>query len=104
RNGGRAGSRQVIPRDWIEASWRPRTQSIFHDDHYGYGWFLTEMAGQRVSYAWGYGGQMIYVAPSLGLTVIMTSTENHPSARSGHRDRLHGLMRSIVAAMKAEQA
>src|SRR3546814_13260160 len=103
RNGGRAGSRQVIPRDWIEASWRPRTQSIFHDDHYGYGWFLTEMAGQRVSYAWGYGGQMIYVVPSMVLTLVMTSTENHPSARSRHPAKPHSLLRTIEAASQAHQ-
>src|SRR3546814_19655873 len=90
RNGGRAGSRQVIPRDWIEDSWQPRTQSIFHDDHYGYGWFLTEMAEQRVRYAWVYGGQMIYVVPSLGPTWVLTSTETHPPTHPGPPDRLPG--------------
>jgi CubicO group peptidase (beta-lactamase class C family) len=100
RNGGRAGGRQVIPAAWIEQSWQPRTQSIFHDDLYGYGWFLAEMAGQRVVYAWGYGGQMIYIAPGLGLTVVMTSADNQASARTGHRDALHALMRRIVATVK----
>ncbi|GAB4362287.1 MAG: serine hydrolase [Kiloniellaceae bacterium] len=104
RNGGRAGGEQVLSAQWIEASWQPRTQSVFHDDLYGYGWFLTEMAGERVAYAWGYGGQMIYVVPGLDLTVVMTSAEDQPSARSGHRDDLHALMRGIVAAVKAEGA
>ena len=104
RNGGRAGGEQVLSTEWIEASWQPRTQSVFHDDLYGYGWFLTEMSGERVAYAWGYGGQMIYVVPTLEMTVVMTSTENQPSARTGHRDDLHRLMRGIVAAMKAERA
>jgi CubicO group peptidase (beta-lactamase class C family) len=104
RNGGRAGGRQVLPPGWVETAWQPRTQSIFHDDLYGYGWFLAEMAGHRVVYAWGYGGQMIYVVPSLALTVVMTSADNQASARSGHRDDLHGLMRTIVAAVAAGQA
>ncbi|MGF1594750.1 MAG: serine hydrolase domain-containing protein [Kiloniellaceae bacterium] len=99
RNGGRAGGRQVISPEWIEESWRPRTQSVFHDDLYGYGWFIAEMAGQRVNYAWGFGGQMIYVVPGLDLTVVMTSTEDRPSARSGHRNDLHDLMRRIIAAV-----
>jgi CubicO group peptidase (beta-lactamase class C family) len=90
----------VLPADWIEESWQPRTQSVFHDDLYGYGWFLTEMSGERVAYAWGYGGQMIYVAPELALTAVMTSSENRASARTGHRDALHRLMRRIVAAVK----
>ncbi len=104
RNGGRAGGKQVLPPEWIEESWRPRTQSVFHDDLYGYGWFLTEMSGERVAYAWGYGGQMIYVAPGLDLTVVMTSAENRASARTGHRDALHRLMRRIVAAVKIERS
>jgi CubicO group peptidase (beta-lactamase class C family) len=104
RNGGRAGGQEVIPPSWIEASWQPRTRSVFHDDLYGYGWFLTEMRGERVIYAWGYGGQMIYIAPDLGLTVVMTSADDEGSARNGHRDALHDLMRSIVEAVQAGDA
>lgn len=103
RNGGKVGDRQVISEEWIRTSWQPRTRSVFHDDQYGYGWFLTEMADHPVRYAWGYGGQMVYVAPSLGLTVVMTSADDQASARTGHRDALHDLMRDIVAAMKAEE-
>lgn len=99
RNGGRAGGEQVLPPGWVETAWQPRTQSIFHDDFYGYGWFLAEMAGRRVAYAWGFGGQMIYVVPDLGLTVVVTSADDRASARSGHRDDLHQLMRAIVVAV-----
>jgi len=104
RNGGKTGSEQVISREWIETSWQPRTRSVFHDDQYGYGWFLADMEGHRVSYAWGYGGQMIYVVPSLELTVVMTSAEDQPSARNGHRDHLHRLMGDIISLMSAKTA
>jgi len=101
RNGGRAGGRQVIAPEWIDVSWQPRTQSIFHDNLYGYGWFIAEMAGRRVIYAWGYGGQMIYIVPDLAVTVVMTSADDQASARSGHRDALHVLMREIVTTLDA---
>ncbi|HMA13249.1 MAG TPA: serine hydrolase [Kiloniellaceae bacterium] len=104
RNGGRAGGEQVLPPEWIEQSWQPRTQSVFHDDLYGYGWFLGETEGHRVAYAWGYGGQMAYVVPDLALSVVMTSADNRASARSGHRDDLHALLRAIVAAVKNGEA
>jgi CubicO group peptidase (beta-lactamase class C family) len=102
RSGGRAGGEQVLSQAWIAKTWTARTQSVVHDDLYGYGWFLTEMAGHPVRYAWGYGGQMVYVVPDLGLTVVMTSGSDRPSARSGHRDDLHALMRRIVATVQSD--
>jgi CubicO group peptidase (beta-lactamase class C family) len=59
------------------------------------------MAGRRVIYAWGYGGQMIYIVPDLAVTVVMTSADDQASARSGHRDALHALMREIVTTLDA---
>lgn len=97
RKGGRARSgAQVLPAAWVEASWRPRTRSVFNGDGYGYGWFARRIGGQDVRYAWGYGGQMLYVVPALGLTVAMTSDERLPSASSGHRAALHDLLARIV--------
>ncbi|WP_249729709.1 MULTISPECIES: serine hydrolase [unclassified Chelatococcus] len=98
RGRNRAGE-TVISESWVDESWKPRTASRFTGDAYGYGWFLRQMAGQDVRYAWGYGGQMLYVAPALDLTVVMTSDEGNPSARTGYRDQLNGLMRSIIMAV-----
>jgi len=98
RNGGKAqDGTQVLSQKWIDASWTPRTASRFTGDGYGYGWFLREEAGHDVHYGWGFGGQMIYVVPALGLTVAMTSDDSAPSARTGHRDALHALLAAIVA-------
>ncbi|MDI7865157.1 beta-lactamase family protein [Rhizobiaceae bacterium n13] len=91
---------QLVSADWIARSWTPRTNSIFTGDAYGYGWFLRSIGGVQVRYGWGYGGQMLYVVPSLGLTVVMTSDENNPSARTGYRDRLHGILGEIVTAVR----
>jgi CubicO group peptidase (beta-lactamase class C family) len=101
RNGGRAGGEQVLSPEWIEQSWQPRTRSVFSGERYGYGWFLTEMGGYDVAYAWGYGGQMLYIAPELELTVVMTSAEDKPSARTGYRDELHSLMHDIIGVVEA---
>ncbi|WP_086470817.1 serine hydrolase domain-containing protein [Devosia lucknowensis] len=103
RNGGLApdGTR-VISEDWIEQSWSERTNSRFTGDGYGYGWFLREIGGEDVRYAWGYGGQMLYVVPDLNLTVVMTSDENAPSAGNGHRDALHRLLGEIITDVRAD--
>lgn len=102
RNGGKTpDGQQLISPDWIAESWRRRTTSQFSGDGYGYGWFLRSIAGQDVKYAWGYGGQMLYIVPALGLTVVMTSEEAHPSAVTGYRDELHSLLGAIIVAIQA---
>ena len=101
RNGGKAADgTRVVSQDWIEQSWTPRTNSRFSGDGYGYGWFLRTIGGEEVRFGWGYGGQMLYVVPSLGLTVVMTSDENSPSARTGYRDDLHALLGAIIGAVR----
>lgn len=61
------------------------------------------MEGSPVYYAWGFGGQMIYVAPEEKLTVVITSDDNRPSARTGHLRKLHALMGEIVAAARESE-
>ncbi|QFY61393.1 serine hydrolase [Rhizobium grahamii] len=98
RNGGKtADGTQVVPADWIVQSWQHRTNSRFSGDDYGYGWFSREIGGETVHFAWGYGGQMLYIVPTLGVTVVMTSDESGPSARTGYRDALHALLAEIIA-------
>ncbi|WP_117195764.1 serine hydrolase domain-containing protein [Rhizobium terrae] len=102
RNGGRTPEgRQVVSQDWIEQSWTPRTNSRFSGDGYGYGWFLRRIGGEDVKFGWGYGGQMLYIVPSLKLTVVMTSDESGPSARNGYRDDLHSLLGEIIARIRS---
>jgi CubicO group peptidase (beta-lactamase class C family) len=72
RNGGVHEGVRVLPESWVRTSWTARTHDR-HDDGYGYGWFITEAHGHPIYYAWGFGGQMLYVVPSLALTIVVTS-------------------------------
>ncbi|MBU0723489.1 MAG: beta-lactamase family protein [Alphaproteobacteria bacterium] len=101
REGRLADGTQLIPTAWIAESWTLRTHSVFTGDGYGYGWFLRRIGGHEARYAWGYGGQMLYIVPSLALTVVMTSDEATPSGRTGYRAELHGLLEEIIAAVEA---
>jgi CubicO group peptidase (beta-lactamase class C family) len=102
RNGGKTPDGvPVVSQRWVEQSWTPRTNSRYSGDGYGYGWFLRRIGGEEVKFGWGYGGQMIYIIPSLGMTVVMTSQESGPSARNGYRDQLHDLLGNIIGAARA---
>ncbi|HUG72979.1 MAG TPA: serine hydrolase [Steroidobacteraceae bacterium] len=99
RGGVTPEGQRLMSREWIDTSWRPRTQSRWTGDGYGYAWFSTRIGGEEVRYGWGYGGQMLYVVPRPGLTVVMTSDEQASAARSGHRGDLHRLLGSVLAAL-----
>jgi CubicO group peptidase (beta-lactamase class C family) len=100
RNGGVTPSGQrLLSEAWVRESWAVRTQSRFTGDGYGYAWFHRQEAGQDVHYGWGYGGQMLYVVPSLGVSVAMTSDDGQPGAQGGHRDALHALLGRILEAV-----
>jgi len=92
---------RVLPEGWVEQSWTPRVRSPWSGGSYGYGWWIARAGDHDVYYAWGYGGQMVYVVPGLSMTVVMTSD---PNARSvdGHIQSLHSLVaRELIPAVEA---
>ncbi|MGQ9370902.1 serine hydrolase domain-containing protein [Azospirillum sp. ST 5-10] len=92
RQGGVWDGKRVLSQGWVDASWTPRTRSPFSGDAYGYGWFLTRVQEHAVAYARGYGGQMLYVVPSLGLTVVVTSDPTRPARSEGYVGDLNRLL------------
>ncbi len=88
--------RQVVPQDWIDTSWTPYTASTETGHGYGYGWFTWDPAGHRVNYARGYGGQMIWIAPELSLTVAVTSNPGLPATLDGHLGALNRFLETTI--------
>lgn len=102
RLGGEIDGRRVVSQEWIARSWTPRGRSPWSGDLYGYGWFITNIAGERAYYGRGYGGQMLYVVPSSSLTVVITSRSVPPSEGGRYVRRLHGIVATLVAGTKGD--
>ena len=95
-HGGRDNGAQIVPRAWIDTSWVPRTRSRFSNRLYGYGWWIRELAGRRVYYAWGFGGQFIFVVPEIDMVVVTTSSDAPGRERRGHLGAVYDLVESHV--------
>jgi CubicO group peptidase (beta-lactamase class C family) len=80
RQGGRLNGQQIVSGDWIQRSWDANGRSPWTGDDYGYGWFITEIAGLNAYYGRGFGGQALFVVPEAELTVVITSDPNPPSS------------------------
>ncbi|MEM6679995.1 MAG: serine hydrolase [Pseudomonadota bacterium] len=105
RTDGHWEGRRLVPEGWREAAWTARTRSPFSGDNYGYGWFLTQLGGVDVAYARGYGGQMIYVAPTLGITMAITSDPTRPARSHGYAGALKRLLaETVIPAARAADA
>ena len=90
--GGTVDGMELVSREWIRVSLVPQTQSRFSRRHYGYGWWLRTLAGFPTYYAWGYGGQFIFVIPDLNAVIVATSSPLPGEGRRSHRRGLDALI------------
>jgi CubicO group peptidase (beta-lactamase class C family) len=97
RNGGKHGGQQVVPASWVQASFEARTRSPFSGEQYGYCWFVSELSGHPLFYAWGHGGQFIFILPELELTVVTTSDPDGPRDFDHLGGIYHKVLEPIVA-------
>jgi CubicO group peptidase (beta-lactamase class C family) len=67
-NHGRVGDRQVIPKAWVDKADDGVGRSRWGSDcEYGHGFWIRDFGGVKSYYAWGYGGQFIFIIPDKDL-------------------------------------
>jgi CubicO group peptidase (beta-lactamase class C family) len=92
-NDGRYRGRQVLPPSWADRSWKTYVRTTYHGHQYGYLWFTHTFGGERVAFAWGYGGQYVFVVPRLDLVVACTSSlAARPPGSDDHNEALRRLL------------
>ena len=103
-DGGVVDGKQVLSPEWIAASWTPRfIRSSFNGRHdYGFLWWRADFGGHSTWFAWGYGGQFLFVIPSLQAVVVLTGD---PDARSrGGNETVYDLMDETIVPYLAQSA
>src|SRR5262245_61259040 len=78
---GLSGERSVVPAGWVDSTTQP--QFAWRDDYgaqrrvtYGMLWWVSD-APPSAYFAWGYGGQFVYVVPARDLVVVTTTEWRH---------------------------
>ena len=102
-HGGVRNQVRILPQPWVTDSlachaspnWR---FSQVSNPGYGYLWFNGTMAGQRVAWAWGYGGQVAMVVPALEVVIVTTATSPPVAELSTQVDAVMGLIARIIRA------
>jgi CubicO group peptidase (beta-lactamase class C family) len=76
-NSGDWNGTTVVPTAWVERSLSPQIRAKAHDssvvNNYGFDFWLGSLAGRRLAFAWGHGGQMIYIFDKLRMIVVLTT-------------------------------
>lgn len=100
--GGSAQARRILRESWIQESWRPYRRSRWNGYGYGYFWWHRRSGSFDVHFAWGYGGQYLFVVPELELVVVATSRLRDSRSGRGHRREIHRILdRYIVPVISA---
>jgi CubicO group peptidase (beta-lactamase class C family) len=98
-NNGRIGERQLLPKEWIDRTRVPRGRSRWGSDReYGSGFWIRQLAGHDSYYAWGYGGQFIFIVPGKNLVIVTTSRSDVSRERRDHLDSIYTLAEQLVSA------
>ena len=103
-NRGSVRGRQVVPARWVDESFIPRGRSDYSGELYGYGWWIRDLtrttpAGAEsvtAFYAWGYGGQYVFVVPRLQLVIVTTSSTAAGEERRSHRRTIFDVVEAVL--------
>lgn len=71
---GRWEGQQVVPSEWIDDSFREHTRIDAAQVAYGHLWWLQDAESNRVIFASGNGGQLLFIVPSLDVVAVSTGS------------------------------
>ena len=95
-NGGMYDGQQIISEQWLSESFRTYTRSNYNPYDYGYMWWKKPVGSYDVSFAWGYGGQYIFMIPALDAVVVITGALQQATDSRSYKEPVFTLLREEV--------
>ena len=91
-NGGIYQGRRIVSEEWVNNTFETYTRSNFNPYNYGYMWWNKSVAGELVYFAWGFGGQYIFVVPDLEAVIVITSSLNGATQKRSYKRAVFDLL------------
>lgn len=95
-NGGTWQGEEILSQSWIRDSFQSYTRSNFNPYDYGYMWWNRPVAGYDVYFAWGFGGQYIFIIPELNSVAIITSFLDNATQRRTYKEPIFDLLEDQI--------
>lgn len=87
---------QLISKEWIRDSFETYTYSNYNPYGYGYQWWNQEIGGYKVFFAWGNGGQYIFIIPEIEGVVVLTSSTLNTTSRRSYKNTIFPLLEDQI--------
>lgn len=102
-NGGTYKGERILSKEWLARSFQTYTRSEYNPYDYGYLWWNRRVAGEKVFFAWGFGGQYIFIIPDLDSVIVITSSlQNADQSRSYKRPVFDLLGTNIIPLLRQQ--
>jgi CubicO group peptidase (beta-lactamase class C family) len=95
-NDGVYQGKQIVSEDWLRDSFRTYTRSNFNPYNYGYMWWKKAVGSFQVHFAWGFGGQYIFMVPELNAVVVLTGSLQNANQSRSYKEPVFSLLREKI--------
>ncbi|MEL7833053.1 serine hydrolase [Fodinibius sp. Rm-B-1B1-1] len=95
-NKGRYNGQQIISEKWVVDSFKTYTRSNYNPYNYGYMWWNKLVGKEKVYFAWGFGGQYIFIIPDLDAVVVLTGALQNATQSRSYKEPVFELLREDI--------
>lgn len=95
-NEGTYRGQRIISEQWLQDTFETYTRSNFNPYDYGYMWWKKPVADYGVRFAWGYGGQYIFLIPDLDAVVVMTGALTNATQDRSYKEPVFTLLEEQI--------
>jgi len=95
-NGGTYEGQRIVSNQWVADSFKSYTRSNYNPYDYGYMWWNRPVNGVDVFFAWGFGGQYIFMIPELNSVVVITNSLTTATQRRSYKEPIFDLLGNYI--------